>query len=122
MEAIPTRLLEYGALGIMVLSAGVIIGILWKSYLNLQQQLKTLNEQYQEQLKSLNDKYTQRYDDLVKYYESQYMDLFGRYGQLVKELVGQQNSLENTLERLQEGLAAKDLLTDYISELRKDRG
>jgi len=44
----------------------------------------------------------------------QILEMTIRYEQIVTDLVRQQGSIEKTLEQLQEGMAAKDLLARYI--------
>lgn len=84
MEA---SLLQYGALGILVLACFSAVGVLWKQNLVLSSQL---------------------------------LDVLGRYEGLVKDLVEKETSLEGTLENLQEGLAARELLAQFIVS-QKDR-
>ena len=84
-------------------------------------QKKTLNDQYQRSLVEQNDQFIKRYDGLAKDYETQLSGFLERYEKMVRELVSQQGQLDNTLEGLQEGLAAKDILADYIRALGENR-
>lgn len=94
-----TVLLQYGALGILALSSMAIVRVLWKHILVLQKQI---NDDRQEFRKALTD-------------------LVARYEKLVIKLVEKETKLEQTLEALQEGLSAKDLLTQYIEKVQRER-
>ena len=85
MEA---TLLQYGALGVLVMAAMGVSTVLWRQ--NLAQQ-KTI------------------------------LEMMKRYEDIVKALVEQQTRLEGTLEHLQEGMAAKDLLAQYVEKLGRER-
>jgi len=49
----------------------------------------------------------------------QILEILIRYERIVTDLVKQQASIENTLEQLQEGMAAKDLLAQYMERIQK---
>lgn len=49
----------------------------------------------------------------------QILEILIRYERIVTDLVKQQASMENTLEQLQEGMAAKDLLAQYMERIQK---
>ena len=104
------ELSEYGPLGLMVIASATIIGILWKFILNLLNQNRELNEFH-----------TKRFDESTENYQERLQEILSRYETVVKELVAQAGIFQGTLETLQEGLAAKDLLTDYIAKLHQDR-
>lgn len=53
--------------------------------------------------------------------QSQLVELVARYEKLVTNLVEKEAVLEKSLEDLQEGLAAKDLLSQYIEKMQNER-
>lgn len=94
-----SKLLEYGAIGILALVAMISVTVLWKHNLTLQNQI---NDNRQEFRKALTD-------------------VIARYEKLVTKLVERETKLEKTLEALQEGLSAKELLAQYIEKLQQKR-
>ena len=94
-----SKLLEYGAIGVLALVAMLSVTVLWKHNLTLQKQI---NDNRQEFRKTLTD-------------------LVARYEKLVTKLVEKETKLEQTLEALQEGLSAKDLLSQYIEKVQQER-
>ena len=103
-------LLEYGPLGAMVVFAGSIIVVLWKYILKLQKEFRDEVDQSRK-----------RQDQLTEHYRKQLLDLFNRYETMVREIIAQNKTLESTLKDLQEGLGAKELFTEYVRNLGKDR-
>lgn len=51
----------------------------------------------------------------------QILEIIIRYEKIVTDLVRQQSSIEKTLEQLQEGMAAKDLLAHYFERTQNKR-
>lgn len=49
----------------------------------------------------------------------QILEILIRYEKIITDLAKQQGSIENTLEQLQEGMAAKDLLAQYMERIQK---
>ncbi len=94
-----SKLLEYGAIGVLALVAMLSVTVLWKHNLALQNQI---NDNRQEFRKALTD-------------------LVARYEKLVTKSVEKETKLEQTLEALQEGLSAKDLLSQYIEKVQQER-
>jgi len=53
--------------------------------------------------------------------QKQLIELVARYEKLVTKLVEKEAVLERSLEDLQEGLAAKDLLSQYLEKMQNTR-